>query len=640
MIKKLRLRYLITNMALLSSTLLVCLTVLFGVLYHAEVSSSYTVMREMMKRADQPGQHGEPPNLNAPTIRQDEPILMPLSENPDENQWQYPDNNNMPPVVYPPPWGWWYPWWIPNPGDGNQPDWGEWDWNNPPNNDEPHDDHNDNRDAHEHDDRNNHPEQPIETQPPKIDPPAETQPPHQTQPPAPPATKATAPPNRIEHPTEPQQPPEPVAPDVPETEPPQTEPVTETQTATATTPITTQPATTAAANRTAPKTDKNTATETVPPPEPIVPAPESPQSDFPEPGEPPVVPVEEGKYVPDALIAQLDSDGNIESYAGNDSHKSDDEHFQTVHRAIQEVKHRGKRSGTIKIDDVSYRFLYEPDENGHYNLVLIDRTPELSALSRLLFIFILITAFGLMIVFGISLLLANWTVTPIAVAWEKQKQFVADASHELKTPLAVIAANTEVILSNPQESVSGQSKWLSYIQSETTRMSKLISNLLSVARMDSGKAKQEQIEALSLSDTVANVCLVFEPIIYENGKTLQTSIAENVMMPAEEDNIKQLLSILLDNAVLHSVPNAEISVTLAQDAQDQIRLSVANTAKDIPEEQLSHLFERFYRVDTEGSPNGSGLGLSIAKSIVKQLHGELTVTSAHQLVTFTAVFRT
>ena len=160
------------------------------------------------------------------------------------------------------------------------------------------------------------------------------------------------------------------------------------------------------------------------------------------------------------------------------------------------------------------------------------------------------------------------------------------------------------------------------------------------AAKERAKAKQEQIEALSLSDTVANVCLVFEPIIYENGKTLQTSIAENVMMPAEEDNIKQLLSILLDNAVLHSVPNAEISVTLAQDAQDQIRLSVANTAKDIPEEQLSHLFERFYRVDTEGSPNGSGLGLSIAKSIVKQLHGDLTVTSAHQLVTFTAVFRT
>ena len=110
------------------------------------------------------------------------------------------------------------------------------------------------------------------------------------------------------------------------------------------------------------------------------------------------------------------------------------------------------------------------------------------------------------------------------------------------------------------------------------------------------------------------------------------------MLNAEEDNIKQLLSILLDNAVLHSVPKAQITVSLSKDVQGKIRLSVANTANDIPNEKLEHLFDRFYRLDTEGSPNGSGLGLSIARSIVRQMGGTLTVTSENRIVTFVAVF--
>ena len=304
------------------------------------------------------------------------------------------------------------------------------------------------------------------------------------------------------------------------------------------------------------------------------------------------------------------------------------------------MKRKGVPSGTVDIGEDSFRFLYQSDKDGNYRLVLLDRAAEQSTLKKLLFIFLLIAAVGLICMFGISLLLANWTVTPIETAWEKQKQFVADASHELKTPLAVISANTEVVLANPEESVADQSKWLNYIQSETMRMSKLITGLLSVARMENKRSMQELTDPLTISETVSNICLVFEPIIYENGKTMNTEIQPDLKICADEDNIKQLLSILLDNAVLHSVPKAEITVVLHQESDGQLRLAVANTAKDIPEHHLAHLFDRFYRLDLDGSPNGSGLGLSIAKSIVWQLGGTLTVTSENQLVTFEALLPT
>lgn len=345
----------------------------------------------------------------------------------------------------------------------------------------------------------------------------------------------------------------------------------------------------------------------------------------------------EGQYIPNAFVAQFDDNGNIESYAASDEEAESSDALNAVSQAMNEIQKNGGTAGTLEVNDVSYRFLYQPGTNGSYRLVLMNRTLELSTISRLVFFFLLLMVLGLAAIFAISELLANWTVKPIAAAWEKQKQFVADASHELKTPLAVISANTEVILSNPSASVTGQSKWIHYIQSETTRMSKLITNLLSIARMDN-QTNVETMSQIHLSNVVSNVCLVFEPIIYENGKTLNTVIQRNVAIHADEDNVKQLLSILLDNAVLHSVPCAQITVTLSKDAQGKIRLAVSNTADDIPQEQLSHLFDRFYRVDTVGSPSGSGLGLSIAKSIVQQMGGSMTVTSENRLVTFVATF--
>ena len=659
MIKKLRLRYLITNMALLSGTLLIFLGVLFGFLYHSEVNASYRVMQKMLDEANLPSQFRDTPSPTGRTTQtkpelmlcaDSEPGVILLGEGdqgstPWYAQWgqqqsqeaeqkddQQTPQQTMPwgynPWIYNPwiynPWAynpWAYNPWVNSPGynpdaadpwkkdqsqqeeqnpQGGQQQWG-W-WVQTPQKD------NDDSSVQQMPQQRDEPQLGAKPYQPssdrqgddRQDAPSET-----TRSQAPKSFFTTTEPVS-EHPDPAGQDDDPYS-EMPDAydpddayDPQEISPYAGVVTSLPK-PQTTEPQTetTAAA----------------------------------------VVPVKEGHFVPNALLAQMDVDGNLISYAGLNANPNWDESFEIVKSAINQMSIKGNQFGTMQIFNSEYRFMTSMGSGGS-NLILLDRSPERATINKLVFIFLLIGIVGLLIMFCISWLLAKWTVTPIATAWEKQKQFVADASHELKTPLAVISANTEVIMSDPGASVSGQSKWLNYIQSETMRMSKLISNLLSIARMDHASNTKAQGTVMSLSDTVSNICLSFEPVIYEKGKTLNTVIQRKVMLRAEEDDVKQLLSILLDNAVVHSVPKALITVSLSKDAQGKIRLAVSNTAKDIPPEQLSHLFDRFYRVDTEGSPNGSGLGLSIAKSIVNQMGGKISVSSENQLVTFTAVFST
>ena len=643
MIRKLKRRYLITNMILLSCTLLIALGILFCVLYRSQIQSSYTVMHELLNESELPESsepvHREPAAVTGqpevhlladapvweswsswssfsstmqttasePEQESGQPPFTP-SDQPDQFNWNgYQDfpGWTMPPYMY---------WYDPNnPYMYNPYMYGQFPGYDP------------NWFAQWQEQQQNQEEQQEYVRSDTDHGPAVTTAPSETQPPRTTASHQTQPHEHYTYPSYTGWN------SVPFWMTSKTESSNTPQTSRSETQ------TTSATGKTADDTGAARTQKTVLP-KTTVPADEKtapPVSSAAK--EKPAVRVDEGHFVPDAYVARVDENGNIESYAGNNS-KNEEEHFRTVHDAMDTIRRRGSDSGTLEIDEVPYRYLYQKDQSGSYQLVLLNRTLEISTLTRMLVIFLLLAVIGLCLMFGLSAVLANWTVTPIACAWEKQKQFVADASHELKTPLAVISANTEVILANRQEHVSGQSKWLSYIQSETMRMSKLITNLLTVARMDDEDQITEKAEPIALSELVSNTCLVFEPVIYENGKTLNRVILRNVRICAEEDSMKQLLSILLDNAVLHSVPQAQITVMLSKDVQGKIRLSVSNTAKDIPPEQLSHLFDRFYRLDKEGSPNGSGLGLSIAKSIVHQMGGTLTVTSENQLVTFVATF--
>lgn len=309
----------------------------------------------------------------------------------------------------------------------------------------------------------------------------------------------------------------------------------------------------------------------------------------------------------------------------------DDADEEAVKNAANAIISSNNDKGKLTIGEYKLRYMKKesPRLMSGGRIVFLDRTLEISTINRMLFIFIIIGSVGLILIFGISILLANWTVKPVDKAWRQQKQFVADASHELKTPLTVISANTDVILSNESDTVKNQSKWLNYIKDETARMTKLVNSMLYIAKYDSNELKFSAVQ-LNVSEIAENICLQYETLVFESGKTLETEIQDNVIIKGDEDKIKQLINILLDNARKYSTENGKIKLSVGRDTRTgKVNMIVSNTSEPIEKEKLEKLFDRFYRLDDSRNrkTGGSGLGLNIAKSIV-EVHGG-TIRAEH-----------
>lgn len=320
----------------------------------------------------------------------------------------------------------------------------------------------------------------------------------------------------------------------------------------------------------------------------------------------------------------------------------DDADEEDIKEAAIRIYNDKSDRGKLTIGDYKLRYMKKDNPRmigGGCRIVFLDRTLEISTINRMLFIFIIIGSVGVIIIFGISVLLANWTIKPVDKAWQQQKQFVADASHELKTPLTVISANTDVILSNENETVKSQSKWLNYIKEETKRMTKLVNSMLYIAKYDSNEMKLAA-DRFSLSEVMSSICLQFESIIYESGKLLETDIEDNIYFKGDEDKIKQLVNILLDNAHKYSTENGRITARLSEDQKTgKISLSVANTSNYIEPDKMNKLFDRFYRLDCSRNrkTGGSGLGLNIAKSIVEVHGGSIKAFHENGITCFTVI---
>lgn len=244
-------------------------------------------------------------------------------------------------------------------------------------------------------------------------------------------------------------------------------------------------------------------------------------------------------------------------------------------------------------------------------------------------------ALGLIGYLIISIVLSKIALKPVEESWKKQKQFVADASHELKTPLSIIMANTEIIASHQEETVASQMKWIDNTRQEAKRMADLVADLLFLAKNDDGL--KVQMEDADLSDCVNTIVLSYEAIFYENNKVLHYDISPDLHVTGNSAQLKQLATILLDNANKYSKGSGDIELRLYANGKHAV-LTVSNESEHISEDQLKHLFDRFYTVDLSRNRNsgGNGLGLSIAQAICQSHGGNISVDYENSRITFTA----
>ena len=259
-------------------------------------------------------------------------------------------------------------------------------------------------------------------------------------------------------------------------------------------------------------------------------------------------------------------------------------------------------------------------------LVYADISSELTTLNNLLrnCIFIGIACF--LAFLCISFLLAKWAVQPVEKAWQQQRQFLADASHELKTPLTVIMTNAE-LLQNTDYDETSHSAFSSNILVMSRQMRDLVEQMLELARTD--RVQSDTVFcSFDFSRLVSDAALPLEPVFFEKGLTLHTAVTENIRINGNPSELRQVLDILLDNAQKYSRENGTTRMTLQGRGKGHCLLTVANEGEAIPLADLNRLFKRFYRADQARSRTGSfGLGLSIAESIVKRHKGKIWAES-------------
>ncbi len=298
--------------------------------------------------------------------------------------------------------------------------------------------------------------------------------------------------------------------------------------------------------------------------------------------------------------------------------------------AIEALSRKGD-SGWVGI----YKYLITGDASGQ-RIIFLDCSFEIEGRTKLLFTSLVVALSSLVAVFLLITVISGRAIKPISENYKKQKQFITDASHEIKTPLAIISANAEVM-----EMTSGSNEWLTSIKNQTERLNKLVSQLIMLAKMEEEQPSL-QMASFNISDAVYDTAAPFETLAKYAGKEFALSVEPGLTYKGDEGEIRQLTSILCDNAVKYSDEKGRIHVTLGQKGRN-IVLEVFNTCQHIDSETMKHLFDRFYRADTSRSrkTGGDGIGLSIVKAITEAHKGKITVrTDDGNSILFTAVFKT
>lgn len=304
------------------------------------------------------------------------------------------------------------------------------------------------------------------------------------------------------------------------------------------------------------------------------------------------------------------------------------ENQELVTEIVQTALEQDSDSGVLK--DYSLRYLRRVGALS-VRIAFTDCSVEQATVRSLLLRSVLIALAALVILTGLSYWLAGFAVRPVRRAWQEQKQFISDASHELKTPLTVILSSSE--LAAEERDPEKTRRYVEGIHAESLRMKGLVEDMLTLARTENGTNQVQS--AVDLSDTVLESVLAFEPVAFESGRELSYDIQPGLETQGVAVQLRRLADILLDNAVKYAAAGTSIRLLLRREGRNAL-LQVENRGETIPAEKIPHLFDRFYRADeSRAGGEGFGLGLAIAQNIAKNHGGSIGCTSEDGVTRFT-----
>ena len=307
----------------------------------------------------------------------------------------------------------------------------------------------------------------------------------------------------------------------------------------------------------------------------------------------------------------------------NDSYSAD-----TIYYIAKTFADTGHNTGLFG------NMLFDVERSDLYTtVIIIDISKDIGMMKNLLISSLIIILLSIVFVSVFTYFLSKWAIRPVQTAFENQQRFISDASHELKTPLTVISANADVL-----ESEIGENKWLSNIKTQSVIMNELVHDLLNLAKLDETRDDM-MVSEFDLSSVVLSKALEFECTAFEQGKTFEQNIADSITYKGNEDSIKHLVTILIDNAIRHSDDKGIIRVSLAT-IENRPIFQVFNTGNGIKNSEKDKIFNRFYRSDESRSrvTGGYGLGLAIAKSITDAHNGTISVDGEeNKWVSFTVI---
>lgn len=333
-----------------------------------------------------------------------------------------------------------------------------------------------------------------------------------------------------------------------------------------------------------------------------------------------------------AVTIYLDNPGYIVTDASSTAVIEDSDTLQDV---VTAALADGAESGKLADYGLYYRL---STGSMSYRIAFVSASQVEGELLQSLGVLAALWAVLMLAIFAITVFLSRFATRPVERAWKDQQRFIADASHELKTPLTIIMADAAILADNPDATVREQGAWVEGISAEATRMQHLTEDMLTLAQADAGIDTKQLMADVDLSSAVEGQVLQFDAVAFERGLTIEGEVEEGLHVQGDEMRLESAFKTILENACKYSEQPGTIALKLVR-AKNQAVLTVHNGGDPIPSEDLPHLFDRFYRSDKarthEGEAASFGLGLSIAKSTVEMHGGTIAAASDASGTTFT-----